>query len=204
LNHTNKSLHDDHEENEDEIERILELHQYPQRAPSRQSLISSTPGEKQQLIAQNELLSSLLAEKDRELISSQQAEKTREDLIKNLETLRINLQQLELDKEVKQVELNDIRNVLDEKLRENSSLKKEKMYFIDKLSQMERERQEQQSIFQISNKQSTQEEEKPSTPITTDIKDEQNVSRSTGATLKVSRTFRATNLTTPSVIFFLK
>jgi hypothetical protein len=178
LNHTNKSLHDDHEENEDEIERILELHQYPQRAPSRQSLISSTPGEKQQLIAQNELLSSLLAEKDRELISSQQAEKTREDLIKNLETLRINLQQLELDKEVKQVELNDIRNVLDEKLRENSSLKKEKMYFIDKLSQMERERQEQQSIFQVSNKQSTQEEEKPSSPIATDIKDEQNVSQS--------------------------
>ena len=80
---------------------------------------------------------------------------------------------MELDKEVKQVELNDIRNVLDEKLRENSSLKKEKMYFIEKLSEMERDRQEQQPIMQISRKQSPQEDEKPSTPIT---KDEQNVS----------------------------
>ncbi|CAF4809067.1 unnamed protein product, partial [Rotaria sp. Silwood2] len=130
-----------------------------------------TPGEKQQLIAQNELLSSLLAEKDRELISLQQAEKTREDLIKNLETLRINLQQMELDKEIKQVELNDIRNVLDEKLRENSSLKKEKMNFIEKLSELERERQEQQSIFQTSHRQSSQDEEKSSTPTTPIEKD---------------------------------
>ncbi|CAF2808986.1 unnamed protein product [Rotaria sp. Silwood2] len=167
----NKSLHHKEEENEDEIEHIFELHQFPQRAPSRQSIISSTPGEKQQLIAQNELLSSLLAEKDRELISLQQAEKTREDLIKNLETLRINLQQMELDKEIKQVELNDIRNVLDEKLRENSSLKKEKMNFIEKLSELERERQEQQSIFQTSHRQSSQDEEKSSTPTTPIEKD---------------------------------
>ncbi len=168
----NKSFQNNQEENEDEIEQILELHQYPQRAPSRQSLISSTPGEKQQLIAQNELLSSLLAEKDRELISLQQAEKTREDLIKNLETLRINLQQMELDKEVKQVELNDIRNVLDEKLRENSSLKKEKMFFIEKLSEMERNRQEQQSISQVIHKQSSIEEDKPSSPILTNTKED--------------------------------
>jgi hypothetical protein len=173
--HENKSFQNNQEENEDEIERILELHQYPQRAPSRQSLISSTPGEKQQLIAQNELLSSLLAEKDRELISLQQAEKTREDLIKNLEILKINLQQIELDKEIKQVELNDIRNVLDEKIRENSSLKKEKMYFIEKLSEIERNRQEQQSIIQVTHKQSSQEDDKPSSPITLNTKEDQNV-----------------------------
>ncbi|CAF3442849.1 unnamed protein product, partial [Rotaria sp. Silwood2] len=104
-------------------------------------------------------------------ISLQQAEKTREDLIKNLATLRINLQQMELDKEIKQVELNDIRNVLDEKLRENSSLKKEKMNFIEKLSELERERQEQQSIFQTSHRQSSQDEEKSSTPTTPIEKD---------------------------------
>ncbi|CAF0716449.1 unnamed protein product [Adineta steineri] len=162
------------EENENEIERILELHQYPQRAPSRQSIVSSTPGEKQQLIAQNELLSSILADKDRELISLQQAEKTREDLIKNLETLKKNLQQIELDKEIKQAELNDIKNVLDEKTRENSSLKKEKMYFIEKLAEIERNKQEQQSIIQVSHKQTTQEDEKPSTSIVTDKEDLQN------------------------------
>ncbi|CAF4670489.1 unnamed protein product [Rotaria sp. Silwood1] len=171
LTHENRSFHHKEEENEEEIEHILELHPFPQRAPSRQSLISSTPGEKQQLIAQNELLSSLLAEKDRELISLQQAEKTREDLMKNLETLRINLQQLELDKEIKQVELNDIRNVLDEKLRENSSLKKEKMNFIEKLSEIERDRQEQQSMIQISHRQSSQEDDKSSTPTTPIEKD---------------------------------
>ena len=174
----NKSIPTNQEENEDEIESILDLHQFPPRAPSRQSLISSTPGEKQQLIAQNELLSSLLAEKDRELISLQQAEKTREDLMRNLETLKMNLQQIELDKEVKQVELNDIRNVLDEKLRENSSLKKEKMYFIEKLSEMERNRQEQQSILPFTRKPSSQEDEKPSSPTstTTTPKENQTVS----------------------------
>ncbi|UJR30030.1 hypothetical protein I4U23_017575 [Adineta vaga] len=166
-NHSNNE-----EENEDEIEHILELHQFSQRAPSRQSIVSSTPGEKQQLIAQNELLSSLLAEKDRELISLQQAEKTREDLVKNLEILKKNLQQMELDKEMKQVELNEIRNVLDEKLRETSSLKKEKMYFIDKLAELEREKQEQQSIIQVSPKQQTsQDEDKPSTPIISNKED---------------------------------
>ena len=36
---------------------------------------------------------------------------------------------MKLDKEVKQVELNDIRNVLDEKFIENSLLKKEKNVF---------------------------------------------------------------------------
>ena len=168
------SLQQNDEENEDEIENIFDLHQFPQRAPSRQSLISSTPGEKQQLIAQNELLSSLLAEKDRELISLQQAEKTREDLMKNLETLKATLQQMELDKEVKQVEFNDIRNVLDEKLRENSSLKKEKMYFIEKLAEIERDRQEQSSITQITRKQSTQDDEKLSTPSTPTIKEDPN------------------------------
>ena len=172
LIHGHKSFQHNDEENEDEIENIFDLHQFPQRAPSRQSLISSTPGEKQQLIAQNELLSSLLAEKDRELISLQQAEKTREDLIKNVETLKITLQQMELDKEMKQVEVNDMRNVLDEKLRENSSLKKEKMYFIEKLADIERDRQEQSSITQITRKQSIQEDEKPSTPT---IKEDHNV-----------------------------
>jgi len=142
-------------ENEEEIEQIFDLQSFAQRAPSRQSLVSTTPGEKQQLIAHNELLLSLLAEKDRELISLQQAEKTREDLIKTIENLKVNLQQMELDKEVKQIELNDIRNVLDEKLRENSSLKKEKMFFIEKLAEIERERQEVQTTIQVAPVQST-------------------------------------------------
>ncbi len=131
LNNKTKS----YESDEDELEEILG---FQQRAPSLNSLLSITPGEKQQLIAQNELLSSLLTDKEQELIQLQQAEKTREDLMK---TLRLNLQQMEFDKEIKQIELNDIRNILDEKLRENSSLKKEKMFFIEKLAQFERERQ---------------------------------------------------------------
>ena len=155
---------EDNVDDEEEIEHILEVHRHAQRAPSRQSLISSTPGEKQQLIAQNELLSTLLAEKDRELIGLQQAEKTREDLLKNLETLRNQMRQIELEQEFKQVELNDIRNVLDEKIRENSSLKKEKMSFIEKLADLERDRQEQQSMIQVQPKQAIQEEEeKPTT-----------------------------------------
>jgi uncharacterized coiled-coil protein SlyX len=167
LIHKNKSSDSD----EDELEEILG---FQQRAPSLQSLLSITPGEKQQLIAQNELLSSLLNEKEQELILLQQAEKTREDLIKNLQILRLNLQQMELDKEVKQVELNDIRNILDEKLRENSSLKKEKMYFIEKLAEYERERQ---SIIQISPKQSSPDREKSPSSIKTKTI-EQNVSQS--------------------------
>lgn len=172
-----KSFSNREGENEDEIEHLFELHQFPQRAPSRQSIISSTPGEKQQLIAQNELLSSLLAEKDRELIALQQAEKTREDLLKNLDTLKTTLQQMELDKELKQAELNDIRNVLDEKIRENSSLKKEKMNFIEKLSEMERERQEQQSIIQIPHRKSVQEDEKPTAQIKHNEEDTTTVSQ---------------------------
>jgi uncharacterized coiled-coil protein SlyX len=162
-----------YESDEDELEEILGFHQ---RTPSRQSFLSITPGEKQQLIAQNELLSSLLTEKEQELIILQQAEKTREDLRKNLEILRVNLQQMEIEKEVKQVELNDIRNILDEKLRENSSLKKEKMYFIDKLAEFERERQEQQVTIQLPPKQSSQEREISPTLITANTS-EQNVSR---------------------------
>jgi hypothetical protein len=170
LSNKNKSFESD----EDELEEILG---FQQRAPSRQSLLSVTPGEKQQLIAQNELLSTLLTEKEQELILLQQAEKTHEDLIKHLEILRLNLQQMEFDKEVKQIELNDIRNILDEKLRENSSLKKEKMYFIEKLTEFERERQEQQSIIQISPKQSSPDREK--SPASIKIKTiEQNVSQS--------------------------
>jgi uncharacterized coiled-coil protein SlyX len=161
-----------YESDEDELEEILGFHQ---RAPSRQSFLSITPGEKQQLIAQNELLSSLLNEKEQDLIILQQAEKTREDLRKNLEILRGNLQQMEIEKEVKQVELNDIRNILDEKLRENSSLKKEKMYFIDKLAEFERERQEQQVTIQLPPKQSSQEREISPTLITANTS-EKNVS----------------------------
>ncbi|CAF4060096.1 unnamed protein product, partial [Rotaria magnacalcarata] len=149
LMHKNKSLDSD----EDELEEILG---FQQRAPSRQSLLSITPGEKQQLISQNELLSSLLTEKEQELVSLQQAAKSHEDLLKNLEALQINLQQMECDKDNKKSELNDIRHVLDEKLRENSSLKKEKMFFIEKLAEFERERQEQQSTIQMSYKQSSQ------------------------------------------------
>jgi uncharacterized coiled-coil protein SlyX len=161
-----------YESDEDELEEILGFHQ---RTPSRQSFLSITPGEKQQLIAQNELLSSLLNEKEQDLIILQQAEKTREDLRKNLEILRGNLQQMEIEKEVKQVELNDIRNILDEKLRENSSLKKEKMYFIDKLAEFERERQEQQVTIQLPPKQSSQERETSPTLITANTS-EKNVS----------------------------
>ncbi|CAF1680534.1 unnamed protein product, partial [Adineta ricciae] len=141
---TNLFEHDD--EGEQELEEILDFHQ---RAPSRQSLASVTPGEKQQLIAQNELLSTLLTEKEQELIFLQQTEKTREEFMENL---RLNLHKSETEKEMKQTELNDIRNVLDEKLRENSLLKKEKMYFIEKLSEFERERQE---IIHIAPKQAS-------------------------------------------------
>ncbi|CAF3557882.1 unnamed protein product [Rotaria socialis] len=149
LMHKNESLDSD----EDELEEILG---FQQRAPSRQSLLSITPGEKQQLISQNELLSSLLTEKEQELVLLQQAAKSHEDLLKNLESLQRNLQQMECDKDNKQSELNDIRHILDEKLRENSSLKKEKMFFIEKLAEFERERQEQQSIIQMSSKHSSQ------------------------------------------------
>jgi len=121
---------------EDELEEILH------RASSQQSLLSITPGEKQQLIAQNELLSTLLTEKEQELIDLQQAEKMREDLRKNF-------QQIQHEKDVQQIELNDIKHVLDEKIRENSSIKKEKMFFIEKISEFERLRQEQQSCIQI-------------------------------------------------------
>ncbi len=78
---------------------------------------------------------------------------------------------MELDREVKQVELNDIRNVLDEKLRENSSLKKEKMFLFEKLAEMDREKQEQQSMIQVLPRQSSQEDEKSSTPIITNKQD---------------------------------
>ena len=66
----------------------------------------------------------------------------------------MNSQQLERNNDIKQIELNDIKHVLDEKLRENSSLKKEKMYFIEKLAEFEREKHEYQSIIQTSSKQS--------------------------------------------------
>lgn len=150
------------EQNEEEIEEILELRSFPHRAPSRQSIVCNTPGEKQQLIAQNELLSSLLAEKDREIILLQQADKNRDETEKNFLSLQNEFKQLEREREIKQVELNDIRNVLDEKLRENSSLKKEKMSFIEKLAELERERQEQSSIIQVVPKQSSAEDQRPS------------------------------------------
>ena len=166
-----QSLVDKNKSSDSDDDELAEILGLQQRAPSTQSLLSTTPGEKQQLIAQNELLSSLLTEKEQELISLQQAEKTRDDLIKNFQSLRLNLQQTEYDKEVKQIELNDIRNVLDEKLRENSSLKKEKMFFIEKMAEFERERQEQQSIIQIS----SQDREKSPAMITANTP-EQNVS----------------------------
>ena len=51
------------------------IHQFRRRVFSRQSLKFSAPVEKQQLNAQNELLPSSLAEKDRYLMTLQQAEK---------------------------------------------------------------------------------------------------------------------------------
>ena len=153
LNNRNKSFDSD----EDELGEILGYHH---RAPSQQSLLSTTPGEKQLLLAQNELLSSLFTEKERELIELQQVEKT----------LRSTCQQMENEREEKLNELNDIRNILDEKLRENSSLKKDKLFFIEKLAQLERERHEQQSIIQLPPKQSTPDREKsppsPNLPFT--------------------------------------
>lgn len=140
--HEEQSLETKYKEfdsDEDELEEILHIQQ---RASSQQSLLSITPGEKQQLIAQNELLSTLLNEKEQELILLQQAEKTREDL-------RRNFQEIQNEKDIQQIELNDIKHVLDEKIRENSSLKKEKMFFIEKISELERLRQEQQSCIQI-------------------------------------------------------
>lgn len=153
----NKSFDSD----EDELDEILG---FQHRAPSQQSLLSITPGEKQLLLAQNELLSSLFTEKERELIELQQVEKTH----------RSTCQQMEFERDEKLKELNDIRNVLDEKLRENSSLKKDKLFFIEKLAQLERERQEQQSIIQLPPKQSTPEREKsPPTTTTSSITPEQ-------------------------------
>ncbi|CAF4125464.1 unnamed protein product [Rotaria sordida] len=79
-----------------------------------------------------------------------------ENSLNEEETLLINLQQIEFDK-VKQLELNDIRNVFDEKLREKFIIIKieKKEYFIEILVEIERERQEQQSIIQVSYKQSS-------------------------------------------------
>jgi hypothetical protein len=85
--------------------------------------------------------------------SLQQAEAP-DDLIENLDTLRMNLQQMKFEIQVKQIECNAIRNVLNEKSRENSLLKEEKKYFIEKLAKMERDKQEQSSIVQITCKQS--------------------------------------------------
>lgn len=143
LNNRRKSFDSD----EDELDEILG---YQHRASSQQSLLSTTPGEKQLLLGQNELLSSLLAEKERELIELQQVEKT----------LRSTCDEFQNDREEKLNQLKDIRNILDEKLRENSSLKKDKLFFIEKLAQLERERHEQQSIIQLPPKQSTPDREK--------------------------------------------
>jgi flagellar biosynthesis/type III secretory pathway chaperone len=84
---------------------------------------------------------------------------------------------MELDKEVKQVELNDTRNVLDEKLKEISSLTEEKMSLLAKFVEMKRDRQEQQSIIHVSRKQSSQEDGKPCSRITTNIDENQDVSQ---------------------------
>ena len=119
------------ESDDDDDDELTEILHFQSRTPSRQSV---TPGEKQQLIAQNELLSSLLIDKEQELISFQQTEKT-------FDALRNDLQQSTRDREMKDKELNDIRNILDEKLRENSSLRKEKIYFIERITDFERERQ---------------------------------------------------------------
>ncbi|CAF1301743.1 unnamed protein product [Rotaria sordida] len=79
-----------------------------------------------------------------------------ENSLNEEETLLINLQKIEFDK-VKQLELNDIRNVFDEKLREKFIIIKieKKEYFIEILVEIERERQEQQSIIQVLYKQSS-------------------------------------------------
>jgi hypothetical protein len=81
----------------------------------------------------------------------------------------MNLRQMKVDTQVKQIEFNAIRNVLNEKSRENSLLKEGKMSFIEKLAKTERDKQEQPSIVQITRKQSA-----PFTPMTED----QNVSHS--------------------------
>ncbi len=47
----NKFFENSDEEDKNEIENISEIQQFSQRAPSQQSLISGTPGEKQQSIA---------------------------------------------------------------------------------------------------------------------------------------------------------
>lgn len=132
---------------EEELKEILHLHS---RTPSRQSMFSITHGEKQQLLAQNELLSTLLTEKEQELISFQQAEKAHDEALRTIEDFKRKLEDLRNENEMKGIELHDIRNILDEKLRENSSLKKEKILFIEKLSQFEREKQEEKLHFHAS------------------------------------------------------
>jgi chromosome segregation ATPase len=127
---------------EEELGEILRL---DSRTSSRQSMFSTTHGEKQQLIAQNELLSSLLADKEQELVGFQQAEKVHDEALRTMERLRASQQQMEIDRQTNEIHLNDMKNILDEKLRENSSLKKEKMFFIDQLAKYERDRQEQRT-----------------------------------------------------------
>ncbi|CAF0919592.1 unnamed protein product [Didymodactylos carnosus] len=142
---------DDELRAEQELRKILEQQQHRQSVPlalrsqsvTSSTYVSSTPGEKQQLIAQNELLTSILSEKDRELIQYQQQEKLNIENLKQIEVLQKQLKQYDLERELKQIELHDIRNIFDEKLRENSSLKKEKLYFIERLTELEREKQEQ-------------------------------------------------------------
>ncbi len=102
-------------------------------------------------------------------IELQQVDKTLDDLMENLQTLRMNLQQMKIDAQVKEIEFNSIRNVLNEKAGENYLLKEENKSLIEKLAKMERDKQEQLSIAQIIRKQSAS-----SIPTTED----QNVSHS--------------------------
>ena len=134
---------------DNELKEILYFHQ---RAPSQQSLSSITPGEKQQLVAQNEILSTLLNEKEQELILLQQNEKIQGENLKTIEQLQSILQQMENSRDTKEIEFSDVKHILDEKLRENSSLKKEKMMLIEKITELEREKQEQASIIHVQSK----------------------------------------------------
>ena len=104
---------------------------------------------------------------------------------------------MEIEKEAKQTELNDIRNVLDEKLRENSSLKKEKMFFIEKITELERQRQEQQSFARLP---TPEREKSPPVVKTIDQNVSLSISRVTIHLLKYFLLFRLTKLSSKNNI----
>lgn len=123
----------DDEEIRRELRRVAP---FEERTSSQQSLSSTTPGEKEQLIGQNEILSNLINEQQREIASMQQNEKIR------LEQMEERIRTTEEDRSRQEDQLKQIKNILDEKIRENSALKREKILLIERIDQIESDRRE--------------------------------------------------------------